>query len=110
MRSLQQRITRRYNAQQKVFGPLWQERYRAILVKDQRYLDQLLVYIHLIPVVCGMVDDPADYQWSGHRALIGKAKNPIIAVDEVLRLFGKTRRSARSAYARAMRGVRCIFR
>ena len=106
MRSLQQRTTRRYNAQQRVFGPLWQGRYRAILVKDQRYLDQLLVYIHLNPVVCGMVDDPADYHWSGHRALIGKAKNPIVAVDEVLRLFGKTRRSARSAYTRAMRGVR----
>lgn len=106
MRSLQQRTTRRYNVQQRVFGPLWQGRYRAKLVKDQRYLDQLLVYIHLNPVVCGMVDDPAGYRWSGHRALIGKLKNPVVDVDEVLRLFGKTRRSARSAYARAMRGMR----
>ena len=40
MRSLQQRVTRRVNARRKVFGPLWQGRYRAKLVEDQRYLDR----------------------------------------------------------------------
>ena len=39
MRSLQQRVTRGYNIRNRVFGPLWQGRYRAKLVEDQRYLD-----------------------------------------------------------------------
>jgi hypothetical protein len=43
---------------------------------------------------------------SGHREIVGRVKARIVDVDEVLRLFGKTRRSARSAYARAMRGIR----
>lgn len=106
MRSLQQRTTRRYNAQQRVFGPLWQGRYKAKLVTDQRHLNQLLVYIHLNPVGCGLVDDPADYRWSGHRELIRKTKDSVCDADEVLRLFGKTRRSARAAYARTVRGAR----
>ena len=104
MRSLQQRVTRGVNLRRRVYGPLWQGRYKAKLVEDQRYLDQLLIYIHLNPVVAGIVDDPAKYRWSGHLELLGKVKKPITDVDEVLRVFGTTRRSARAAYVRRLKG------
>jgi REP element-mobilizing transposase RayT len=104
MRSLQQRVTRGVNLRRRVYGPLWQGRYRAKLVKDQRYLDQLLIYIHLNAVTARIVDDPAEYRWSGHRELLGKVKKPIVDVDEVLRVFGTTRRSARAAYVRRLKG------
>jgi REP element-mobilizing transposase RayT len=103
--SLQQRVTRGVNLRRRVYGPLWQGRYRAKLVKDQRYLDQLLVYIHLNPRSAGIVNDPADYRWSGHRELLGKARKSIIDVDEVLRVFGTSRRSARAAYVRCVKGA-----
>jgi len=102
MRSLQQRITRGVNARRQVYGPLWQGRYKAKLVKEQRYLDQLMVYIHLNPVKAGIVTDPADYPWSGHGEILGLAKNPIVEIDTVLRVFGKTRRTARTAYKRML--------
>ena len=103
MRSLQQRVTRGVNARRRVYGPLWQGRYRAKLVEEQRYLDQLLIYIHLNPVTAGLVQDPAEYRWSGHRELLGMVKDPIVDVDAVLRPFGRTRRSARSAYVRQLK-------
>jgi REP element-mobilizing transposase RayT len=103
MRSLQQRVTRGVNARRRVFGPLWQGRYRAKLVDDQRYLDALLVYIHLNPVTAGLVDDPAEHPWSGHRELVGMERDPVVDVDEVLRVFGTTRRGARSAYVRRLK-------
>jgi len=105
MRSLQQRVTRGVNLRRRVYGPLWQGRYKAKLVKDQRYLEQLLIYVHLNPVMAGIVADPADYRWSGHLELLGKVKKPIIDVDEVLRVFGTTRRSARAAYVRRLKGA-----
>lgn len=105
MKSLQQRTTRRVNARSRVFGPLWQGRYRAKLVDDQRYLDSLLVYIHLNPVTAGVVDDPVEYRWSGHRELVGMVRDPIVDVDEVLRVFGTTRRGARAAYVRRLKGA-----
>jgi len=105
MRSLQQRVTRGINARNRVYGPLWQGRYRAKLVADQRYLDQLLVYIHLNSVNAGVVEDPAQYRWSGHRELLGRVKKPIVDVDEVLRVFGTSRRSARAAYVRQLKGA-----
>lgn len=105
MRSLQQRLTRVINARQRVYGPMWQGRYRAKVVLDQRYLDQLLIYIHLNPVQAGLVDDPAEYEWSGHRELLGRARGAIVDVDEVLRVFGTTRRAARAAYVRRLKGA-----
>jgi len=104
MRSLQQRVTRGVNLRRRVNGPLWQGRYKAKLVESQRYLDQLLIYIHLNPVTAGVVRDPEDYRWSGHLELLGKVKKPIVDVDEVLRVFGSSRRSARAAYVRRLKG------
>jgi len=105
LRSLQWRVTRSVNASRRVFGPLWQGRYRAELVAEQRYLDQLLVYIHLNPVSAGIVDDPARYRWSGHGEIIRPVKDRIVDVDEVLRRFGTTRRAARAAYVRTLKGA-----
>ena len=104
IRSLQQRVTRGINTRNRVYGPLWQGRYRAKLIADQRYLDQLLIYIHLNPLNAGVVEDPAQYRWSGHRELLGRVKKPIVDVDEVLRVFGTSRRSARAAYVRRLKG------
>jgi len=105
MRSLQLKVTRGVNRRRKVFGPLWQTRYKAKLIGDQRYLDQLMVYIHLNPVTAGLVGDPAEYPWSGHTELLGAGGKPIVDVDQVLRLFGKSRRAARSAYVRQLKGM-----
>jgi REP element-mobilizing transposase RayT len=105
MRSLQQRVTRGVNARQRVWGPLWQGRFKVKIVDSQRYLDSLLAYIHLNPVAAGIVDDPADYRWSGHLDLLGERRKPIVDVDEVLRVFGRTRRSARAAYVRRIKGA-----
>jgi REP element-mobilizing transposase RayT len=105
MRSVQQRFTRRFNTRQQVFGPLWQGRYRARPVTEPRYLQQLLVYIHLNPVTAGIVDDPAEYPWSGHTEIVQRARSPLIDVDEVLRVYGGTRRTARARYVRSLRGA-----
>ena len=105
MRSLQQRMTRGVNTRRRVYGPLWQGRYRAKVVNDERYLDSLLVYIHLNPVTAGLVTDPADHRWSGHREVLGMERDPIVDVDQVLRVFGTTRRRARAAYVRRLKGA-----
>ena len=95
-----------YNRRHRSSGPRWQSRYMARLVEDPQYLDRLIVYIHLNPVVAGLVEDPAEYTFSGHRELLGKVKQPLIDVDGVLAGFGDTVRTARRAYVRALKGAR----
>ena len=102
LQSLQQRTTRFINWKHQVYGPLWQGRFKAKLIDSNIYMTGLLSYIHLNPVSAGLVADPADYPWSGHLDLLGRRKRPIVDVDAVLRVFGKTRRSARAAYVREL--------
>jgi hypothetical protein len=89
-----------------VLGPFWQGRYKAIVVPDQRYLQQLIAYIHLNPVTAKVVSDPARYRWSGHRELLGRVAEPLVDVHEALVLFGRKRSGARRAYVRLLRGER----
>ena len=105
MRSLQQRVTRGVNRRHRVWGPLWQGRYRAKPILEQTYLEHLLAYIHLNPVAAGLCGDPSGYRWSGHREILGEVKKPLVDVDAVLALLGPTRRSARAAYLRCVAEV-----
>ena len=106
MRLIQGRFARLHKRRRRVLGPFWQGRYKAIVVPDERYLQQLIAYIHLNPVTAKVVRDPAAYRWSGHRELLGKSADPLVDIDEALVLFGKQRAAARRAYVRTLRGER----
>ena len=101
-----QRVAMRYSRyrhrQLRTSGHLFERRYRAKLVEMDAYVFALLRYIHLNPVVAGIVTDPADYAWSSHRAYLGQESFPWLVTDVVLSLFGSTATSARAAYARWM--------
>jgi hypothetical protein len=85
---------------------VWQSRYKARPVQEQGSLFRLLAYIHLNPVTARMVDEAARYRWSGHRELIQPARRPLVDVDQVLAMFGGTRRQAVRAYQAMLRQER----
>ena len=102
MRTLQGGFSKAFNRRWGRTGPLWQSRYQARLVDSQRYFDQLVFYIHLNPVRAGLVEDPAEHVFSGHRELLGKVRDPLVDVDDALQTFGKTTKSARRMYLKRM--------
>lgn len=107
IRSLQHGLSVAYNRKQQVRGPLWQDRYRAKLIDSEESWFRVLAYVHLNPVAAGMVSDPAEYRWSGHREIVGRPRqDTVVDVDRVLRAFGNTRRTARGAYVRRLKGAR----
>jgi putative transposase len=79
-------------------GHFFERRYRALLVDADSYLLELIRYIHLNPVRAGMVDDPADYPYSGHRAYLGRAPTPWLTSDFALSLLAPEVNRAREAY------------
>src|SRR3990170_8770133 len=91
MRLIQGRFARSHNRRQRVLGPFWQGRYKAIVVPDARYLEQVITYIHLNPVTAKVVRDPARYRWSGDRELLGRVTEPLVDVNEALVLFSRQR-------------------
>jgi REP element-mobilizing transposase RayT len=92
-----------YNRRHRRHGHLFQNRYKSIVCEEDPYFKELVRYIHLNPLRAGAVADLASldrYPWCGHAAVSGKRQRPWQAIDEVLRWFGRTEKSARAAYRR----------
>jgi hypothetical protein len=87
-----------YNRRHRRVGHLLQGRHKAILCQSERYLSELVRYIHLNPVRAGIVTWPEDYKYSSHRAYLGLEPAGIVDVDPVLRHFGARKEVARDRY------------
>lgn len=85
-------------------GHLFQGRYKAFLVREDRYLHALLRYIHRNPVSAHIVPRAADYPWSSDRFL-RKGRGPAwLDVDPLLALLDESPRSAMRRYAELVDG------
>ena len=105
---VQARFSSGYNRRRRLAGPLWQSRYKAKLVTDPQTVLRLIAYVHLNPVVAGIVADPAAYPFSGHHELVGRPGDGLIDAEGVLLLFGASRRAARRTYVGMLRGTRTV--
>jgi REP element-mobilizing transposase RayT len=100
---LQGTFSRRFNRGRGRTGSLWQSRYHARPINEQRYLDRVVLYIHLNPVAGGLVENPTEHVCSGHREISRRLKDPLIDTDGTLLCFGETETTARRAYLAAIR-------
>ncbi len=97
-----------FNRRHKRCGPLFQGRFKAILVEQEHHDWELSRYIHLNPVRAGLVKRPELYPWSSCKAYFESRIAPDwLAWEEVLQNHGKTLRSARQAYLKFL--IESIF-
>lgn len=88
-------------------GHLFQNRYKSILCQEDRYLKELVRYIHLNPLRAALVPNLLvldKYPWSGHSAIMGKRKREWQSTEYVLQFFGNTRAGARNRYRAFVQG------
>ena len=64
MRSLQAKIARWYNATHNRRGRFWAERFKSVLLEDEKEAYDCLLYVELNPVRAGMVARPEEYEGS----------------------------------------------
>ncbi|HPS77755.1 MAG TPA: hypothetical protein PLS53_06345 [Thermoanaerobaculaceae bacterium] len=82
---------------------LWMPRCRARSLPCQPALDRAVAYVHRNPVSAGLVSDPAEYPWSGHRELAGLDAPLLVDVRLALARFGTSPDHARQGYLDMMR-------
>jgi len=115
-----------FNKRHKRSGHLFQNRYKSIVCEEDAYLLELIRYIHLNPLRARLVKDLKEldkYPWSGHSAIVGHGKNPLIpdqatgqkpstnnssakeekslaekTIEDILLHFGDTVKAARRRY------------
>ncbi|HQT95848.1 MAG TPA: transposase [Thermoanaerobaculaceae bacterium] len=94
------RFTRAFNRRAHRVGHLFQGRFRSLLVDADAYLLELVRYVHLNPVRAGLVHDPSDWAWSGHRTYLGRDHAVWLDTGFVLGIFDERDvRRARRRYA-----------
>lgn len=100
-----------YNRRHHTSGHVFQGRYKAFLVEDDRaYASQVSRYIHLNPVRVRSMDgaplevlqrEIREFPWSSYGAVIGLRRCPgWLDRDAVLRLWGPAQKERQAAYAR----------
>ncbi len=96
MRHLNGLYTQRYNRTENTDGPLYQGRYKAILIDAECYLLNVSRYIHLNPFEAKIVKKAENYPWSSYAAYIGKAQAPQWLMQaETLTMIGQRNRQQR---------------
>ena len=79
-------------------GELFHREYAAKLVDPDRYLLNVVRYIHLLPVAQNLCADPGGYPSSSHRAYLGKMRIRCLAPTPVLDALKNRAPSSRRAY------------
>jgi putative transposase len=71
MNNLLNSYTKYFNKKHGRKGPLWESRFKNVLVEDDIQLKHLTRYIHLNPVTARIIDDPRDWQHSSYQEYTG---------------------------------------
>ncbi len=81
--TIENSFTRYFNIRFNRKGPLWQSRFRSVLVKTSEQLLHLTRYVHLNAVTDYLVDKPEDWKFSSYRNYIdteGYLKNVLTEI------------------------------
>ena len=96
MQSLGSRYVKAVNKASDRAGTLWESRYKACLVAQDRHVLAVCRYIDLNPVRAQMVVHPRDYRWSSYGALSGTRVDMLVTPHAALEQLG----TSPMAYAR----------
>lgn len=79
---------RKFNIDSKRNGPLFQDRFKSVIVDAENYLLRLSRYIHLDPVKTGLVIKPQQFQWSSYQSYLDPKSRPdYLYCEEILDRF-----------------------
>ena len=71
-------------------GSLFMPNFKNNLIENSTYLSNVMIYIHMNPVLHGFVNDPGDWKYSSFNAYFGNRKTKI-SVNQILDEIKSTR-------------------
>lgn len=82
---------RYFNKKYNYVGHLYQDKYYAELIEDDKQMLETSRYIHLNPVRASMVTLPQEYEHSSYSMYIGSKEEKLINSSGILNYFNKAR-------------------
>jgi putative transposase len=99
MQSVGRSYVRYFNGRHRRTGTLWEGRYRASLILDERYWYNCLRYIEANPVRAQMVASAGDYKWSSYRANGLGMPDPLLTTHPLYSELGVSAEDRATAWA-----------
>ena len=75
------------NIKNKRVGPLFQGRFKSVLIDSDEQLLHVSRYIHLNPLVSNLVSDLNDYLWSSYHSYMNGKEDKLVKYRTVLDMF-----------------------
>ncbi len=92
MGNLLNSYSRYFNIRYKRKGPLWEGRFKSILIENGEYLLHLTRYIHLNPTTANLVRKPEDWELSSYKEYILNKKDALCDYSDLLDISKKSYR------------------
>lgn len=90
MRIVLNSYTRYFNIKHTRKGPLWEGRFKSVLVKNDEQLLHLTRYLHLNPVTAYLIEKPEDWIATSYKEYLSKINdNQICEYQEILEIEPK---------------------
>ncbi|HOV21700.1 MAG TPA: transposase [bacterium] len=88
MKNLLDSYTRYFNTKTKRKGPLWESRFKSVLLETDEQLFHLTRYIHLNPVTAYLINKPEEWQYSAYSEYLDsiKQEKKICEYDNLLEI------------------------
>jgi len=90
LKQISNAYTRYFNIKYKRSGSLTEGRFKAVMVTSDSLLLHINRYIHLNPLVAGLVTELRDYPWSSYIEYVGKSKENLTEKATILKHFRST--------------------
>lgn len=105
--------SRYFNTLHKRKGPLWESRFKSVLVKSDEQLFYLTSYLHLNPVTAKLIDHPEDWAFSSYGEYLSKISDTvcICQFDDILEIKPSSYRkfvNNRIAYQRELAKIKSL--
>lgn len=98
MHSASRRYAGYFNHRYERTGTLWEGRFHASLVTNERYFLSCHRYIDQNPLRAGLARVPESYPWSSHRFYALGEHNPLVTAHHAIDVLGENDISRRNAY------------
>ncbi len=101
MQQVNNAYSKNYNKRYKRTDHVFGGRYKALLVKDDKYLLSLLRYVHQNPLRAKMCKELKDYPWSSDQYYRNNKKGQVY-IEKILDMFSEDRNKAIQEYEKFM--------
>lgn len=114
MQKISNSYARYFNVKTKRRGPLWESRFKNILVETDEYLLHLTRYLHLNPATVHLVKRPEDWEFSSYREFLNKIskEEKVCSYSDLLRITPKSYKkfvNSRISYQRKLAKIKKLF-